>query len=362
MRIMIYITGMEGGGAERQTAILSNNFTLSGHDVCIVVKTHGRSRYMLHQKVRIIVARKLRDSQNKVQAIINNISNIMSIGKIIRKEAPDIVFCVGITRLFDVVFATVLKSNVRVVYFEVSNPYKNLHDKTWKLLKRPLSRVADGCLFQTERAAGYYPISVRKRSAVIPNPIESQRYENLKDISKRKKVIVSAGRLIPLKGYDVLLKAFSKVSDVFPDYNLVIYGEGGERESLSVLSKTLGISHKVNFPGFSEDIISDIYDASVFVLSSHHEGMPNTLMEAMACGIPCVSTDCEMGPRELIDDGVNGLLVPVGDVDKMADAIISLLSSSEFASSLGKNAKRILKTHDERFISSKLLDYFSSLR
>jgi glycosyltransferase involved in cell wall biosynthesis len=361
MKIMIYISSMDGGGAERQTAIFARNFIELRQDVCLVKKKRSESKYFLHPKATIIEAREMRNSKNIFQAVISNVLNAQNIKIIIKEEKPDIIFCMSVTKLFDVILATMFNQNVRVVYFEPSNPYKSHLDSIWRFFKKPLSRLADGCLFQTERAAGFYPASVRKKSVVLPNPLESEKFAGLKEELTRRKVIVSVGRLTPPKEQGVLIKAFSKVLETFSDYELTIFGEGPEMENLRALAKSIGVGNSVNLPGFSENIISEIFDASVFVLSSKYEGMPNALMEAMACGLPCVSTDCDMGPRELIKDGDSGLLVPVGDVEAMAEAIVKILSSDELANRLGRNARRILFTHDERVISQQLLDFFSSL-
>jgi len=337
--------------------ILSKNFVEMGHEVCVVVKDQSKSFFPSHPEVRVIKARDTQNSSNFVHAVHNNIKNVLNIRELLVSEAPDIVLCVGITSLSDVVFAAAFNKGIKKVYFETSNPYKSLQGRIWKIFKKPLSRLADGCIFQTDRAAMYYPGPVRKRSVVIPNPIEAGKFNFSEEVTVRRKEIVSAGRLIPLKGYDVLINAFSKVLEDFPDYRLIIYGEGTERENLSALAISLSISNMVKLPGFSNDVINDIHGASVFVLSSYHEGMPNTLMEAMACGIPCISTDCEMGPRELINDRENGLLVPVGEANHMAKAIISIISSNEFADRLAKNAKKIIAKYDEQVISRIVLDF-----
>ena len=142
-----------------------------------------------------------------------------------------------------------------------------------------------------------------------------------------------------------LIKAFADVSKNFPDYKLVIYGDGSRKDEYIKLAESLGVAEKVSFPGYVTDIGGKIADASLFVLSSDYEGMPNALMEAMALGLPCISTDCPCGgPRFLIKDGVNGLLVPVGDREALGEAMRKILDSPFFALSCASNAQDICKT------------------
>ena len=170
---------------------------------------------------------------------------------------------------------------------------------------------------------------------------------------------MSVGRLNKQKNYPLLLRSFKDLHSEYAEYKLVIYGDGPERQSLEALIKDLGLSEVVLLPGAINNVPEVIYNASLFVLPSDFEGMPNALMEAMALGLPCISTDCPCGgARELIENDKNGLLVPVGDEKSIVSAIRFMLNNPEKAKQMGMNAMKIRSTHSLDVISKLWYDYF----
>jgi glycosyltransferase involved in cell wall biosynthesis len=203
---------------------------------------------------------------------------------------------------------------------------------------------ADGFVFQTADAMAYYKDYIGDRGVVLPNAINNEFVKEPYK-GKREKVIVSAGRFSQQKNHLLLIDAFSKISQKHCDYNLVIYGDGELKSKYEERINELKIKGRVFMPGFVHDFGSCILNASLFVLSSNFEGMPNALMEAMALGLPCISTDCPSGgPKYLINDRVNGLLVPLGDSGRLAEAMDVVLSNEELAYRIGNNARRITET------------------
>lgn len=167
----------------------------------------------------------------------------------------------------------------------------------------------------------------RQRSRkIIPNAINKE-FITAEYSGPRNKQIVSSGRLTEQKNHALLIKAFAGITAKYPAYKLVIYGDGPLRKDLELLASNLGIADKVSFPGYTTEIRKKIERSSLFVLSSDFEGMPNALMEAMALGVPCISTDCKGGgARFLIKNGTNGLLTPIGDVEALQTAMEKILS------------------------------------
>jgi len=152
--------------------------------------------------------------------------------------------------------------------------------------------------------------------------------------------IINIGRLEKQKNQTLLLRAFKQVNDRHPESRLLILGEGSERKHLSKLIRDLGIDSKVQIPGQQNNPFTYLSKADLFVLSSDFEGFPNVLVEAMVCGCPVISTDCPSGPNEIITHNINGILVPIGDIDAMSSAIVLLIKNNQLRNTLIKNAKK----------------------
>jgi len=160
-----------------------------------------------------------------------------------------------------------------------------------------------------------------------------------------RKVVVAAGRLVPAKGFDRLVPAFAAVSARHPDWSLRIYGTGGERALLEGLVHRHGLERCVQLMGFAGHLDEELAEASVFVLSSRNEGFPMVLLEAMAVGVPVVSFDCRNGPADLVTDGVDGLLVPQGDVVGLAEAMCRLIEEPGWRREMGQAALATAATY-----------------
>jgi glycosyltransferase involved in cell wall biosynthesis len=197
--------------------------------------------------------------------------------------------------------------------------------------------ISDGVSRALSRRFGIDP----KRVSTIYNAVDVatvkvRAQEALPNLS-REPFLVAAGRLVPQKGFDILIRAFAATLAVRP-LSLVILGDGPERNALIELTRACGIEHRVHFPGFVENPWSYFARSAAFVCSSRWEGFGNVIIEAMACGVPVVATDCDFGPREVIRQGQSGLLVPVDDVDSLGKAIASVLDNPDLARELAGGA------------------------
>ena len=164
------------------------------------------------------------------------------------------------------------------------------------------------------------------------------------------------------KNHRMIVEAFAALAEKYPEYELVIYGEGALRQDLLRQAAEMGLSDRIHLPGSISDVAEAIYKASVFVLSSNSEGMPNTLMEAMALGLPCISTDCPCGgPAELICHGRNGLLTEVDNCEKLKENLQVILDDYKYAEKLGKNASKIRKKLNPDLINKKWEAYFCQI-
>ena len=194
---------------------------------------------------------------------------------------------------------------------------------------------------------------------VIPNPtlypLPSEKEGSIKPDSivlNNKKIILASGRLHKVKQFDLLIYAFSQIKDEFPDWDLIILGDGEERDFLKKIIQELSISDRVFFPGRVGNISEWYKRADLFVLSSKVEGFPNVLLEAMSYGVPSVSFDCDTGPRDIIEDGVNGILVnPAENEAGLGKALKKMVSNNNFRSSVAKKAVLVR----DRFSINKIM-------
>lgn len=286
-------------------------------------------------------------------------SQIQYFREIVKSNKPSIVCCFGAEMAVMVAIGMIGVKETVLVLAERGDPYTS--PLIWKPFTKWAFRSADYCAFQLEKQGRWYGKSVLKRSIIIPNPFIATG-EVKPFIGERKKQIVSVGRFVYEKRYEVLIDAFKIVHDAHPDYKLVLYGEGDYREKYKQMINDYGLTDFVLMPGYTNNSMNDIKDSSVFVLSSLYEGIPNTLIEALAIGVPTVSTDCNPGgPDFLTDHGRRGLLVPLNDSNAMARAILKIIESPELARRLGELGQEIIPLLNEKRIGRMWLDFFNKI-
>ncbi len=337
-KIAFYIDSMGLGGANRVMANLVSYFHNNGYDVCLIndVSLTGEDEeYSIPEGIK----RYFIDDDNKHDNFIGKqLHRLKAIRKIVKdNEAEVIVSFMGPPNI-RMLLAT-LGMKVKKVVSVRNDPYREYGTGIKRFLARTMFGLADGCVFQTEEAMEYFPDKVRKKAKVILNPVKEVFYQT--ERSDTVSNIVSVGRLFPQKNHELLIKAFAKVADFYPNENLYIYGEGPLRKDLQDLIAELNLQNRVFLPGSITDVNEKLSKAKLFVLSSDYEGMPNGLMEAMACGVPVISTDCPCGgPRYLLGNNEYGLLTPCNSVDKLAEAMATMLSDDRCVSYSRKARER----------------------
>ncbi|MBQ6067385.1 MAG: glycosyltransferase [Clostridia bacterium] len=229
-------------------------------------------------------------------------------------------------------------------------------DSPYHVLRKKYYRRADGAILQTDAQRENYGFLPDIPKSVIPNFI---RGDHLPDrfAGTRKKEIVTFCRLSPVKNIPLLFDAFSMLYRDHPEYVLSIYGEGGIRDELKNRADALHLADSVHFYDFDLNIHDKIKDAAMFVSSSDREGISNSMLEAMAIGLPCVCTDCAGGgARMMIDDHVNGLLVPIKDVNALYHAMKEVVENPELAEAMSRNAVKIKDRLRPEVICRQMLD------
>jgi len=355
MKISFLVPSLSSGGAERTVVYLSAFFFDKGHEVEII-NISGDIFYELDKSVKYTSLNISSNSKNVVERIVNIAKRLVSLNSHLNKVKPDAVVCL-LPETAKYVLSLHKRRKFALITSERNNPELDGNNE----LKQKIFMQSDGIVFQTIRAKNWYSDSIQKKSIVIHNAVGNDFVYQVPEISERKNKISAIGRLANQKDYPTLFKAFKKITEKHSNYSLEIFGNGPEEDKLKCLAAELGISEKVKFMGIHKDAILQIADSACYVMSSVYEGMPNALMEAMAVGLPCVSTDCPNGPAELIISGENGLLVPVGDSDVLASAILRMIDDKPFAEACGKNARKILDTHSVELIAKQYMDYIESV-
>lgn len=358
MNILFCINTMTKGGAERVIANLSN-YMSKDNNVYIVTLNNTDVMYKIDKKVIIEhLDEEKMDIYNK-KSIFNKINRqiyrLKKYKNIVKKYNINIIVAfLPVPSFISLVIGRI--ANKKVIISVRNDPQVEYKSMLYKFLMKRLYKKADKIVFQTNDAMNYFSEDIRKKGIIIPNPLNpiflNSYYEG-----KRKKTIVSVGRLEEQKNQLMLIRAFSKISKEFNEYNLKIYGEGTLRSKLQNEIDRLELNEKVKLCGISNNIKEDIKDASLFIITSNYEGMPNALMEAMALGLPVISTDCPCGgPKFLIENKKNGILIPVGDEKVLIESIRMILNNNKFAIQIGKNALEIGEKLSPNIINQKWND------
>ncbi|MEN3354202.1 MAG: GalNAc-alpha-(1-_4)-GalNAc-alpha-(1-_3)-diNAcBac-PP-undecaprenol [Betaproteobacteria bacterium] len=341
MKLALIISSLSTGGAERVISLLANYWAGRGEDVSLItIDSAASDSYPLDTRVRRLPLGLVADSGGYIAAVANNRRRIIALRAAIKATGARVAVSFGEHANVQLLLATRF-SGVRCVISERTDPAQHHIAAIWRVLRRMTYPMADALVVQTKALLPWARTIVRKeRAHVIPNPVRDMRHVTAGQSLERAAKIVAAGRLVAAKGFDVLLEAFALLARQLPQCRLVILGEGPERERLMKLARTLQITEKVSLPGRVAEPGEVLTDASLFVLSSLYEGFPNALLEAMACGVPVISTACR-GPVEIITHEVDGLLVPVSSAAELAAAMLRLMKDEPLRRKLADHARAV---------------------
>lgn len=330
-RYIFFIGTLFGGGAERVVSILSSRMAEQGMPVEVLTYYDKPISYEISSKVKITVVEKLTGTTNKLR-------NLIQIRKYFKNNAKVVISFLAPFNMMAI--AANFGNRIPIIVADRNDPTKIPSNKIIRKMRDVLYRFADGIVLQTCKNQEYFSKAVQKKSTVIYNPINLGDYAGAAIKSEKEKKIVTAGRLMPQKNQKMMIGAFAKVAEQYPDYQLVIYGEGPSREELEQLVKELKIEKQVSLPGNKKNLHEQIKNAEMFLLSSDYEGMPNALIEAMCMGLPCISTKVS-GATDLISHGKNGLLVELDDQKGFEKAMLELLAQKEQAENMAKEAVKL---------------------
>lgn len=352
LALCAYLRG--SGGAERQITMLANAMAERGHEVHFLVLSEYNKKYEISPLVHV---HDLTEEEKKAFHPI--IGRYKALKRAYKKIKPDCTIHYNLQSAY-LTAAMPKKIYCKSIYSERGDPYDKEYDGLLGFVRSWCVKRMDGFMFQSEGARDFFKLRKGQKSIVIHNSIDISA-DKYPIADKRDNRIVTVGRLTPQKNPHLLIDAFADIVDDYPEITLDFYGDGELREELEEKIKTLGLCDRINLYYSRSDIFDCIRTARIFVLPSDFEGMPNALMEAMALGIPSISADCRPGgARTLIQDGINGYIVPVRDKTAMAKKIAYLLNNEDIAENIAANARDIINTHSCTAIFDKWNDYLKT--
>lgn len=340
MKICFLCYNLINGGAQRVVSVLSNEL-IKFHDVMIIVSQREENEYALDSNVEVV---ELKENNGR-SFVERELHIIRKLRGIFREKSPDVVISLLgyeneayiASRGMKLKFITSIRNSP---WSSPAKPYK-------RMIRNLMVSLSDACMVQNKGQLEYFPKWMHPKLFVVPNPVDDAYLKATKYPHESIRKIVTLGRLREQKNHKLLIAAFG---DIIPqiDKNVVldIYGNGPLREQLQEQVEVSGLAERVQIKPFSTDALSVYRNADLFVLSSNFEGMPNALLEAMAVGLPCISTRCKTGPEDMIINGKTGFLVPVGDRCQLAERMLQVISMGQEAFDIGEAAKDYVGIHN----------------
>ena len=359
MNLTFIIWSLGPGGAERFLCTIANYFASKGSRVTVLtyVDCGATALYDFDAGVEIVTMALDWPHRNRLHSHLSRLKRLSVIRRAILKSRPDCVISLMTSTNVRTLFA-VVGTGIPVIVSERVDPASMPLEKKWRLLRRISYPLADAVVVQTERVKHYFDRWSLKRLCVIPNPVPAglPAGGNRGGATDAPKKVISMGRLTSQKRHDLLLRAFARVvADV--ECTLTIVGEGPLRVELELLRDELGLGELVQFPGLEKRPWDVFAQSDLFVLSSEFEGMPNALMEAMACGLPVISFDCPTGPREIIRHGIDGVLIPPLNVGSLSREMTRVLTDDFARCRMAERAVEIR----ERFSMDRIMRMWESV-
>lgn len=356
MKKIIFVTvSMGGGGVERIISILANYFVNHNFDVTIMMLVGNTVSYELDSRIKILSIGAASGGR-----LGTRVKRVLSMRNVFKKEREStIIAMTSVASIFSLIAAIGLRNTI--IISERNHPdilNGKPYTKGMRFIRDLLYGMADVCVLQTYDAKHYFKKKIADKSVVIPNPIPNDiesPYEG-----DREKVVVTAGRLVPVKNHPMLLKAFAEFHREHRDYTLKIYGSGELEDVLKKMTTDLSIEPHVSFIPFTNQLHQEIRKSQMYISTSNSEGISNSILEAMALGIPTIATDCPIGGTKMcITSGENGILIPVGNVEQLVESMSKVADNRDYAKKLSQNATKVRETFSQDKIVSEWMKLIS---
>lgn len=353
MKVGFLLGNVKFGGGEKVLQTIIDEIHFLGHEIFI----YSWNLDWLSQK--LILPYNIIVLNNPPVGLGGKFKSFKELHQTLKGNPPDclIIFSLALAEVgvFSARFA-----DIPVLLSERVDPRYLPKSKIHRILKKVAFSFADKIVFQTEEVKNYFSKRIQRNGVVIQNMVMDENI-HIKRNELFKKEIIAAGRLSEEKNYPMLIKGFALAN--LSDYKLRILGEGPEFKNLSTLILDLDLKDRVTLEGFVPDVKQYFINADIFVITSNHEGMPNALIEAMATGMACVSTDFSSGgAKALIEDGVNGILINVNDVQSLKTALLYLILNPAIKNQIKLNATEIRIKNSKKEIMPLWVELIKSMR
>ena len=337
--ILFAIGSLYGGGAERVVSVWSSGLAKKGYKVSVLVYSQMENEYQIDNDVEVHTIANSQKECNDMSIL----TRVRMFREKLKEIKPDVVIS----------FLPIIQIYIRLAGIGLHIPrIETVRNNPWEI-KRGLNTIysklwlncfksCNAFIVQSGDQKTFFDSKVQNKAVVIPNPINELYIQNYKtEYNANSHKIIAAGRLTLQKNYKVMIDAVKTASQKYKDITLEIYGVGELYDELNDYIKEHGVSDKITLMGRSDCLYKLYTERDLYLMSSDFEGMPNALAEAMAVGLPCISTDCKTGPRDLIENEGNGYLVEIGNADAMAEKIMEFFSLADFEQKkIGENARK----------------------
>ena len=354
MKLQMVIPSLSGGGAERIATNLVNELCREGHKINIVLLEDRKPFYILDENIKIRYPDYKVNRNNRLVSLLHIAINILfRLPAYIKLETerfdPDTVISFLPYADIAVYLSGIYKKGYKLIFSERNDPTRR--SIFMQYLLKHIYAKGDALICQSEKVTRFYDEIDENKRFIIPNPVVRGNMPDTVAEGNPSR-IVAVGRLDTQKNFEMLIDSFSLVYEKLPpETTLTIYGEGPLRNTLQEQIEAKGMRNSVLLPGASKNLFNEIKDASLFVMSSNYEGFPNALLEAMAVGLPVISTDFWTGTAGELIGVNNGRVVRVGDTEGLSDAIVEIMHNESLRRGMRKENRKLL----DKYASEKII-------
>lgn len=335
IKILFVVPSFSNGGAERVVTVLASTLAEMGIETHCIVYYQSINEYPHSEKIKVQYLAGKGEASYQALGLKQKISLL---DNMIEEVHPSYIIPFLPQVGFHVFLAT-LGKKYRIVQTVRNNPRTDPEEGYLRKIRDFLVACSWRSFVQNQEQLDYFPKFLHKKIEIIPNPVSNQFLECKHEYRSTVKEVVAMGRLSAQKNFTMIINAAKQIHTNYPNVHFSIYGDGPLKEELQAAIDAMKLRDVITLKGRTTNSASVLNSADMFILSSNYEGMPNALLEAMAVGLPCISTNCPTGPADIIDNDVNGKLIKVNDVDGLVKAIEEYITIGIDISKIGRKAK-----------------------